>query len=237
MTTEITPENAMVTTRSSMSLLDAITTRRSIRGFLPEPVPGEILEHVFEIAQQAPSNCNTQPWKAFVASGDVRDKLQQQFLERLEQGTPADPDFPYVSRWEGEYRHRQVECAVALYNEMGISRDDKAGRFRAVRRNFEFFDAPHIVFLGMDRNFGSTIALDVGIYAQTLMLTMHAFGIGSCAMGSMRGQPELVREAFGLDNNVGILLGISFGYEDPEVDANRTRTEREPLSNTVVFHG
>lgn len=225
----------MVVTKPSMSLLDAITSRRSVRGFLPDPVPRETLEHIFDIAQQAPSNCNTQPWQAFVASGEVRDKLQKQFLAGLDQGTPAEPDFPYVSRWEGEYRHRQIDCAVALYNEMGIARDDKAGRFRAVRRNFEFFDAPHIVFLGMDREFGSTIALDVGIYAQTLMLTMQAFGISSCAMGSMRGYPHLVREAFGLDDNIGILLGISFGYEDPEVDANRTRTVREPLANSVSF--
>ncbi|MHA6130733.1 MULTISPECIES: nitroreductase family protein [Pseudomonas] len=81
---------------------------------------------------------------------------------------------------------------------------------------------PHIAFLGMDRSFGATIALDVGIYAQTLMLTLQAFGISSCAMGSMRAYPDLVREAFGLEEQTGILLGISFGYEDPEVDANRT---------------
>lgn len=227
----------MVISKPTMSLIDAITSRRSIRGFLPDRVPPEVLEHVFEIAQQAPSNCNTQPWKVFVASGEVKDRLRDQFVERLDQGVPGQPDFPYVSAWEGEYRQRQVDCAVALYNEMGIARDDKPGRLRAVRRNFELFDAPHIVFLGMDRNFGATISLDVGIYAQTLMLTMHAFGISTCAMGSMRAYPDLVREAFGLDDSTGILLGISFGYEDPEVDANRTRTVREPLANSVVFRG
>lgn len=227
----------MVITKPFMPLIDAVTSRRSVRGFLPEPVPMDVLEHVFEIAQQSPSNCNTQPWQAFVASGEVKDNLRQKFLDRQQNGIPGNPDFEYVSRFDGEYRKRQVECAVALYNEMGIARDDKEGRLRAVRRNFEFFDAPHIVFIGMDRTFGSTIALDVGIYAQTLMLTMHAFGIASCAMGSMRAYPDLVREAFDLDEQTGILLGISFGYEDPEVDANRTRTVREPLANSVLFCG
>jgi len=227
----------MVLSKPTMSLVDAITSRRSTRGFLPDQVPQDVMQHVFEIAQQAPSNCNTQPWKVFVASGEVKDRLRDQLVERLEQGVPGQPDFPYVSRWEGEYRQRQVDCAVALYNEMGIARDDKEGRHLAIRRNFELFDAPHIVFLGMNRDFGATISLDVGIYAQTLMLTMHAFGIGSCAMGSMRAYPELVREAFGLGEDTGILLGISFGYEDPDVDANRTRTVREPLSNAVIFKG
>lgn len=227
----------MVLSKPTISLIDAATSRRSTRGFLPHQVPQDVMQHVFEIAQQAPSNCNTQPWKVFVASGEVKDRLRDQLVERLEQGVPGQPDFPYVSRWEGEYRQRQVDCAVALYNEMGIARDDKEGRHLAIRRNFELFDAPHIVFLGMNRDFGATISLDVGIYAQTLMLTMHAFGIGSCAMGSMRAYPELVREAFGLGEDTGILLGISFGYEDPDVDANRTRTVREPLSNSVIFKG
>lgn len=227
----------MVITKPSVPVIDAVTSRHSVRGYLPDPVPVGTLEQVFEIAQQAPSNCNTQPWKVYVASGEVKDRLRDQFLERLDQGVTGQPDFPYDPTWEGEYRQRQVDCAVALYNEMGIARNDKPGRFRAVRRNFELFDAPHIAFLGMDRNFGATISLDVGIYAQTLMLTMHAFGISSCAMGSMRTYPDLVREAFGLDDSTGILMGISFGYEDPGVDANRTRTVREPLANSVVFRG
>ena len=69
------------------------------------------------------------------------------------------------------------------------------------------------------------------------MLTMQAFGISSCAMGSMRTYPDLVREAFDLDEQTGILLGISFGYENPDIDANKTRTVREPLANSVTFRG
>ena len=222
-------------TTPTMTLVDAITTRRSVRGFLPDPVSDDILQAIFELARTSPSNCNTQPWTCYVASGAFKDRLREQFLQRQEDRVAGTPDFGYTSRFEGQYRTRQVECAVALYNEMGIARDDKAGRLRAVRRNFEFFDAPHILFLGMDRTFGSTIALDVGIYAQTLMLAMNAFGVSSCAMGSMRAYPDLVREAFRLDEQTGILLGISFGYEDSEVPANRTRTTREPLSDTVIF--
>ncbi|MEX0604520.1 MAG: nitroreductase [Marinobacter sp.] len=222
-------------TTPTMTLVDAITTRRSVRGFLPEPVSDDVLTSIFELARTSPSNCNTQPWTCYVASGELKDRLREQFLQRQEDGVPGTPDFGYVSKFEGEYRKRQVDCAVALYNEMGIARDDKAGRLRAVRRNFEFFDAPHILFLGMDRRFGSTIALDVGIYAQTLILAMNAFGVSSCAMGSMRAYPDLVREAFSLDEQTGILLGISFGYEDPDVPANRTQTTREPLSDTVMF--
>lgn len=221
--------------KPAMSLADAILQRRSIRGFLPKNVPEEIMRSLFEQAQQAPSNCNTQPWYVVVASGDLRNSLRDQFVDRAMRGTPPEPDFNYVSKFEGAYRGRQVECAGALYGEMEIARDDKAGRSRAARRNFEFFDAPHVAFLCMDRSFGATIAVDVGIYAQTLMLAMTAHGIGSCAMGSLRSHPDLIRDAFGLEENIGVVFGICFGYEDPEIKANNTRTSRVPLSETVIF--
>jgi hypothetical protein len=221
--------------KPNMSLADAISQRRSVRGFLPEPVPESTMRAVFEQAQKAPSNCNTQPWSVVVASGALRNSLCKQFVERAMSGIPSKPDFSYVSKFDGHYRSRQVECASALYGEMEIARDDKAGRNRAALRNFEFFDAPHVAFLCMDRSFGATIAVDVGIYAQTLMLTMTAHGISSCAMGSLRSHPDMIRDAFGLDENTGVVFGICFGYEDPEVKANKTRTTRAPLSEAVIF--
>ena len=126
--------------KPTMSLVDAIFQRRSVRGFLPKTVPEETMRNVFEQAQQAPSNCNTQPWYVVVASGDLRDSLRDQFIGRAMAGTPSAPDFSYVSKFEGVYRGRQVDCAGALYGEMEIARDDKAGRSRAALRNFEFFD-------------------------------------------------------------------------------------------------
>jgi nitroreductase len=147
-----------------------------------------------------------------------------------------EPDFePNAGKFSGVYRQRQVDCAVELYNNMGIARDDKPGRMRAQLRNFELFDAPHVVFIGMEREFGPTVALDVGMYIQSLMLAMTAYGVGSCAQGSMRYFPNDVREIFGEPASTAILVGISFGYEDPDVAANRTRVGRAPLADSVAF--
>jgi nitroreductase len=219
----------------TMSLVDAIYTRRSVRGFLDKPVPDDILQRIFTIAQQAPSNCNVQPWKVYVASGALKDRLREKMVENTAGGVAPNPDYEYRGDFENEYRKRQVECAVALYSEMGIERHDKQGRQRAVLRNFEFFDAPHIAFIGMDPAFGTTVAIDVGMWAQTLMLTMVAFGIHSCPMGTMRNYPDLVRDAFDIQDGTKILFGISFGYEDESVPANRTRTSRDPISSNVFF--
>ncbi|MYA36887.1 MAG: nitroreductase [Gammaproteobacteria bacterium] len=218
-----------------MSLLDAIAARRSVRGFLDREVPPETMRRIFDIARQAPSNCNVQPWKVYVASGALKDRLRQQMYDKTANGVAPNPDYEYRGDFRDEYRVRQVECAVALYSEMGIGRHDREGRMRAVLRNFEFFDAPHIAFVGMNPAFGTTVAVDVGMYAQTLMLTMVAFGLHSCPMGSMRNYPDLIREAFDIEDGTRILFGISFGYEDTAVPANATRTTRADLDENVVF--
>jgi nitroreductase len=220
----------------TLSLADALRARRSVRGFLDKPVPEDTLKAIFELAQLAPSNCNIQPWKVFVASGEVRDELRRRMVEKVTAGVPMEPDFePNAGKFSGVYRQRQVDCAVELYNNMGIARDDKPGRMRAQLRNFELFDAPHVVFIGMEREFGPTVALDVGMYIQSLMLAMTAYGVGSCAQGSMRYFPNDVREIFGEPASTAILVGISFGYEDPDVAANRTRVGRAPLADSVAF--
>lgn len=217
------------------ALVDCIYQRHSVRGYLDKEVPQQTLERIFEIAQQTPSNCNVQPWKVYVASAELKDRLRQQMVEKTVAGVEPNPDYPYRGNFKDEYRRRQVDCAVALYSKMGIGRDDKAGRMRAVLRNFEFFDAPHIAFLGMNSEFGTTVAVDVGMYAQTLMLTMVAFGLHSCPMGTMRNFPDLVREAFNIQDDTLILFGIAFGYEDPTVSANETRITRDAISANVVF--
>ncbi|MBT7227477.1 MAG: nitroreductase, partial [Gammaproteobacteria bacterium] len=179
--------------------------------------------------------CNVQPWKVYVASGELKDRLRRQMVEATAGGLTPNPDYPYRGDFQDEYRTRQVECAVALYSKMGISRGDKEGRMRAVLRNFEFFDAPHIAFLGMNPAFGTTVAIDVGMFAQSLMLTLVAFGLHSCPMGTMRNYPDMVREAFQIEDGTKILFGISFGYEDPDVVANETRTTRDDISANIVF--
>lgn len=225
----------LAVTDPDMGLIDSIYARHSVRGYLEKEVPRDVMNRIFEIAQQAPSNCNVQPWKVYVASGELKDRLRRQMVEATAGGLTPNPDYPYRGDFQDEYRTRQVECAVALYSKMGIGRGDREGRMRAVLRNFEFFDAPHIAFLGMNPAFGTTVAIDVGMFAQSLMLTLVAFGLHSCPMGTMRNYPDMVREAFQIEDGTKILFGISFGYEDPDVVANETRTTRDDISANIVF--
>ena len=213
-----------------------IRERRSVRGFLPKPVPRDVLEEVLALAQHAPSNCNVQPWRVYIASGNTLEKLRSALLQEVTTGASPVMVAP-IDEFLGVYREKQVACAVELYGKMGIERDDRVGRMNASLRNFQFFDAPHVAYICMAKSFGIGVALDVGMYVQTLMLAMQSRGIGSCAQASLRAYPELVGEHLSIPDDERILCGLSFGYEDPTVPANQTRQPRDPISSNVVFRG
>jgi len=195
-----------------------------------------MLEEVLAIAQHAPSNCNVQPWRVYIASGEVTDELRSALVQTVTSGESSVMVTP-IDDFYGPYRDKQIACAVELYGKMGIERGDRAGRLKASLRNFEFFDAPHVAYICMARSFGIGVALDVGMYVQTLMLAMQSRGISSCAQAALRAFPELVAEHLGIPDDEQILCGLSFGYEDPEVPANQTRQPRDPISSNVVFRG
>ncbi|NDC42694.1 MAG: T9SS C-terminal target domain-containing protein [Chitinophagia bacterium] len=111
-----------------MDVETAIRTRRSVRGFTRETVPPETMRRIFETAQLAPSNCNVQPWRVYVASGPARDRIRSALIEQAKLGTPSNSDFEYTDRFEEPYRKHQIECAVALYNAAGQLLQQANGR-------------------------------------------------------------------------------------------------------------
>jgi nitroreductase len=218
-----------------MQDLDAvIRARRSVRGFRPEPVPRELIVEALSLAQRSPSNCNVQPWRVFIASGERRDRLRDRLVEAMRSGRPSPMDLP-IDTFHGDYRARQIECAAEMYGHMGVRREDVQGRFEAHLRNFAFFDAPHVAFVCMDASFGMGVALDVGMYVEALTLLLWARGVASCPQASLRAYEDITREELGIPAELRILCGLSFGYEDPEVPANRTRQARQPLEQNVTF--
>ena len=59
--TSFSPED-LSPTASPKALRALIESRRSVRRFLPEPVPDEVIRDCLELAVLAPNSCNLQPW-------------------------------------------------------------------------------------------------------------------------------------------------------------------------------
>jgi nitroreductase len=65
----------MIRSEQQAHVDQAITSRRSIRAYLPDPVARDDIEAILEVAARAPSGTNTQPWKVYVLTGAARDRL------------------------------------------------------------------------------------------------------------------------------------------------------------------
>ena len=221
----------------SISVSDALKRRFSVRAFRNTPVPQAVLEEIFTLALQAPSNCNVQPCRAYVVSGESKDRLKDELVRAVMSGVPANPDFEWDVKFQEAHRERQFGSANALYNAMGIERSDKQRRQIAMLRNWSFFDAPHAAFFTMAKYLKLTGAVDLGIYAQTLAMLMTERGISSCMQGALGMFPDPARRMFGLTSDTGILFGMSFGYADEDAPANKARTDRVSVDTMVSFLG
>jgi nitroreductase len=214
---------------------DLVRSRRSVRGFTEREVPTELIREALELAQHSPSNCNAQPWRVFVARGEPKDRLKQRLVAAFAANRPAEEN--PTPQFRAAHRQRQIACAVELYDKMGVARGDQAARRRAALRNYEFFDAPHVAIVCMDRSFGVGVALDVGCWLETFLLALWSRGISACPQAALRAYGEIVKEELGIAPELLVLCGVSFGYEDASVPANRARMPRVPVDDCVSFLG
>ena len=214
--------------------LDIVARRRSMRDFKPDPVPAEIIESVFGGAQRAPSNCNTQPWFVHVVTGETLEQLRAELPAKFAAGEIA-LDFPYDGQYEGIYKDRQYASATALYDSLGIAREQKAERNAWFMRNFSFFDAPAVAFFTLPTGFGLREACDLGMFAQTVMLGLTAHGLGSCPQTALAFLANVIRPTLGLGDHEQLMFGMSFGYPT-DTAVNEVLTERAALEDVVTFH-
>ena len=58
-----------------MDVETAIRTRRTHKAFAPEPVPGQLLDELLELARWAPNHHLTEPWRFRVIGPEAFDRL------------------------------------------------------------------------------------------------------------------------------------------------------------------
>lgn len=220
-----------------MDITEAITSRKSIRGYTPDPVPKEIVKEILEIATRAPSGMNTQPWEITVVAGEILEKIKQAILNKFNSGEA--PPRPKVTRgpYTGLYRERQVAIGVQLYQLMNIAREDTEKRAEWMKRGFRFFDAPAVIIISADESLGPAAQFDIGAISQTIALTALNYGLGTCIQGQTLMYPDVIREFTGIPESKDIIISIAIGYPDWDFPANKVHSEREAVDNTTAWCG
>ena len=197
-----------------------------------------MLRAVLEDAQLAPSNCNTQPWQVHIVSGEKRNALSQAIL-KADEAAHFTPDFSFaISDFDGVYRQRAVDQGAGYYQAIGVAREATEDRRTAARLNLDFFGAPHVALLFMP-SVGDNVRVagDIGMYAQTFLLSLTAHGLGGIPQTMLGYYADTIREVLGIDPALKMLFGISFGYADETSPANRYRIGKAALEESVTFHG
>ncbi len=219
-----------------MDVIEAIRSRKSIRGFKSTPIPKTILREILDTAIQAPSGMNSQPWEITVVMGEALENLRKGNIEALNSGVVLHPEAPHIP-FQGVYRQRQVDLAIQIFQLMGITREDKQRRAEWTQRGFRCFDAPAAIILSMDRLLDNQALsmMDIGALMQTICLTALKYGLGTCIEDQGIMFPEVVREFTGIPESKRIMICIAIGYPDWDFPANKLESTREPLEKVVKW--
>ncbi len=220
-----------------MKVIEGIITRKSIRAFKPKPVSKNLLQKIITAARQSPSYTNTQPWEVAIVTGKKREELGRVLSELAAAEAKTNPDIIKPADWPQELAERRTKHAEKRFQALGIHRDDKDQK-RAMRlANFQFYGAPCIIFLCQDRSLTPYSIFDLGMFAQTLMLAAHSFGLGTCAQASIVDYPDAIRKCLDIPDSKRIVLGIALGYPDPDAKINAYQSDRVELEEFTRWFG
>jgi len=216
-----------------------VRTRRSVRGYTPDPVPRHVIEAILDVAKAAPSSMNSQPWHVHVLTGEPLDRVRRRNTELMRAGAEPLRDIVTHGPYEGVHRQRQVEIAMRLFGAMGIARDDKAMRQDWVMRGFRQFDAPVSMVLTYDRVLdpGATCHFDLGALSYGICLAAWDRGLGTVVNGQGIMRSDVVREVAGIPDDEVIMTCIAMGYPNDAFAANTVRSAREPNERFVRYVG
>ena len=219
-----------------MQLIEAIENRRSIRGFLPKPVPQEILRQVLALGSRAISANNIQPWEFWVVTCEPLDQLRRANVEDLYGGAPEAEHMGVPSY--GIYRERGKTIGKQLFTAMGIARDDREKRAWWSERGFRFFDAPATIFLCLDRDLDlEKFAFDIGCVAQNICLAAMEFGLGTCVEDQAVMYQRGLRQLLKIPPDRRPVTGIAIGYPDESFPANGVVSQRDPVDSVTTWVG
>jgi len=218
-----------------MDTLECIKTRRSIRKFTSETVPRKELEELLEIARWSPSYKNSQPWQAIILSGSKKKELSKTLVDLLKAEAVNSPDLAAPGSWP-EAEQKNISHLMAKRMELtGVDLGAPEMIFKAKKANFNFYFAPHAIYLFQDASLSDWSLFDIGLFAQSLMLAAHAKGLATVPQAFATDYAKEVKECLGIPASKRLILGLSVGYPDMESPVNAYRTERMESSEFCTW--
>jgi 5,6-dimethylbenzimidazole synthase len=196
----------------------AIRERRDVRrGFLPEPIPDELLHRLLEAAHNAPSVGLMQPWR-FIVVRDlaVRQKVHEIFLKANEQAMAT-----YKGEQQQNYAGMKLEGILEAPQNLCIVCDSRSSQGHQLGR----------------RTMPETAIYSAVCAIQNLWLAARAEGIGVGWVSIL--EPNSLRNTLKIPDQITPVAYLCLGYVDAfskDPDLERAGWERRtPLTSVLSF--
>ena len=214
-----------------MDFFDVVEARRSVRKFLPEPVPREVIDTAISAALLAPNSSNLQPWEIYrISTPGKKEELITAAFAQSGAATAAEL-LIFVARSDTWRRNRTLVLEelerrgtvpkqqldyykkfVPLFYSHGLL--NLFGLFKKILFSLMglFRPAPRGPFTKAETK--AVLAKTVALACQNFMLAITAQGYSSLPM---EGFDECrVKRILGLGGNSSIVMMIAVGKENPD---------------------
>ena len=213
-----------------MDLSDAIRARKSIRAFKEDRVQVKTVEEILEMAVQAPSALNLQPWEFTVVMDEERKRLSRRLLKA--------------------YRERRIGCGPGtasplpkqLTQRLEATSRIMTPRIEAVGATFDsfinegsldFYGAPVALIMCIDSVLPKSYLVSIGAALGYLVLAAHAKELGTCPIGLINAYADEVKDALNIPESKEVVLGVALGYPDWDSPVNSFKTPRDGLKEVT----
>jgi len=209
------PSDAVNSVNGAMrsNLRDGLFKRRSIRRYLPVPVPHEQVEAVLESAIWAPSAHNRQPWRfAVIESQTQKEQLAQAMGARLRRDLQADGVSAELIEADAGRSYSRITSAPVVIVlclsmvDMDVYTDEK-------RSHNEYVMAVQ----------------SVAMAGQNILLAAYDMGLAACWMCAPLFCPDVVKDALSLPDDWQPQALLTLGYP-----AETREKPRKPLEVSVI---
>ncbi|MCE4957920.1 nitroreductase family protein [Macrococcoides caseolyticum] len=211
----------------NLSLIEAINTRQSVKGFDPNvKIPHETMEEMIQLATKAPSSINLQPWR-FVIVESVEAKAAIKDLVRFNTHQ-LETSAAFILVLSDNHHTQDVEKIMKKNVELGYMPKEVEEQNTAIIKQL-VSSAPESYFVQQG-------IMDANLAAMQLMLVAKEYGYDTNPIGGFERQE--VMEALNIDSNRYVpvmFIAMGKGVKAPH-DSSRHEV-KEIISYDILNNG
>jgi len=210
-----------------METSESIRGRRSVRVFLPDVPPPELVKSILDDARWAPSWGNSQAWHVYVLTGSALDMVKKAYVQFSREGaeSPTDLEMPTRAQW-----------SERVLGRMNLTPPGETWTPPPGPTIWEMYGAPYLLLFAIDPNLVPHYAcFDAGLLAENVCLAAHDKGLGTVIMAVAVRYPDVLRKAIPEASGKHFVVGVALGYPDPAAAQNTAPRARADLDELVSW--